>query len=141
MTPGPAAPPVLPVARDERLPLSFAQQRLWFLAQLEPGSVEYNVPSPVRLPGAVDVAALGAALARDHRRHEVLRTRLVAGPDGEPFQVIDPPAPFPLPVADVCGSADPRRVAESLVIADMQAPFDLAAGSGGACVPGAAGAG
>ena len=124
---GPAAPPVVPVPRDGRLPLSFAQQRLWFLAQLEPGSTEYNVPVPVGM-GAVDVQALGAALAAVTARHEVLRTRLAAGPDGEPYQLIDPPAPFPLPVADVSGAADPRRVAESLVIADMQVPFDLAAG-------------
>ena len=124
---GPAAPPVVPVPRDGRLPLSFAQQRLWFLAQLEPGSAEYNVPVPVGMRG-VDVAALGAALAAVTRRHEVLRTRLVAGPDGVPYQVIDPPGPFPLPVADVSGSADPRRAAEALVTTDMQAPFDLAAG-------------
>ena len=91
---GPAAPPVIPVPRDRPLPLSFAQQRLWFLDQLEPGSVEYNVPVPLRLPGALDVAALGAALAAVVARHEVLRTRLVAGADGVPFQVIDPPSPF-----------------------------------------------
>src|SRR6266700_3754856 len=124
---GPAAPPVLPVPRDGRLPLSFAQQRLWFLAQLEPGSTEYNVPVPVGM-GAVDVKALGAALGAITARHEVLRTRLAAGPDGVPFQLIDPPLPLPLPVADVSGAADPRRLAESLVIADMRVPFDLAAG-------------
>ena len=104
---GPAAPPVLPVPRDQPLPLSFAQQRLWFLAQLEPGSTEYNVPLPLRLPGPVNVAALGAALTAITARHEVLRTRLVAGADGVPYQVIDPPVPFWLPVADVSGAADP----------------------------------
>ena len=58
----------------------------------------------------------------------MLRTRLVAGPDGVPYQVIDPPSPFPLPVADVSGAADPRRAARALVAADAAAPFDLAAG-------------
>src|SRR6266699_56551 len=127
MTPDTDAPPVLPVPRDQRLPLSFAQQRLWFLAQLEPGSAEYNVSVPVGM-GAVDVAALGAALDAVTARHEVLRTRLVAGEDGVPFQVIDPPSRFPLPVADVSGAADPRRAARALVAADAAAPFDLAAG-------------
>ncbi|MFF0526724.1 amino acid adenylation domain-containing protein, partial [Actinomadura nitritigenes] len=129
---GPSAevpvPPVEPAGRDQRLPLSFAQQRLWFLDQMEPGSVEYNVPVPVGLGGEVDVAALGAALGALTRRHEVLRTRLVAGHDGVPYQVIDPPSPFPLPVVDVSGAADPRRAAEALVMADAAEPFDLATG-------------
>ncbi|MFF0524662.1 non-ribosomal peptide synthase/polyketide synthase [Actinomadura nitritigenes] len=128
MTAGPSAPPVLPVARDRRLPLSFAQQRLWFLDQMEPGSAEYVVALPVRLGEDLDVAALGAALTALVARHEVLRTRLVAGQDGVPFQVIDPPSPFPLPVADVSGARDPRREAEALLAADSRAPFDLAVG-------------
>ena len=72
-------PPIEPVSRVHRLPLSFAQQRLWFAEQLDPGSVEYIVSVPVALAGGLDVAALGAALSGITRRHEVLRTRLVAG--------------------------------------------------------------
>ena len=125
---GLAAPPVLRVSRDQVLPLSFGQQRLWFLDRLEPGSAEYNVPMAVRLGGGVGVAALGAALGGVVGRHEVLRTRLVAGNDGVPCQVIDAPAPFWLPVADVSGAADPSAAARELVAADAVAPFDLAAG-------------
>ena len=107
---GGAVPPVVPAGRDGRLPLSFAQQRLWFLDQLQPGSAEYNVPMPMRLARAgLDVAVLGAALSALTARHEVLRTRLVAGADGVPFQLIDPPSPFPLTVADVSGAAEPGR--------------------------------
>ncbi|MFE3031376.1 amino acid adenylation domain-containing protein [Streptomyces canus] len=122
------APPVGPVERDQVLPLSFGQQRLWFLDQLEPGSVEYNVPSPVWFDGPVDVAALGEALSAVVARHEVLRTRLVAGPDGVAYQVIDPPARVPLPVVDVSGVEDPMAVARGLIEADAAAPFDLAGG-------------
>src|SRR6202034_4319099 len=86
-----APPPVVASGRKDRLPLSFAQQRLWFLDQLDPGSVEYIVPVPQRWRGVLDVAALGAALSAVVARHEVLRTRLVAGADGVAGQVIDPP--------------------------------------------------
>ncbi len=93
--PGVAVPPVTAAGRGGRLPLSFGQQRLWFLDQLDPGSVEYSMPSPVRLGADLDVAALGAALGAVVGRHEVLRTRLVAGPDGVAYQVIDPPGAVP----------------------------------------------
>ncbi|WP_425927939.1 amino acid adenylation domain-containing protein, partial [Streptomyces sp. FR-108] len=121
-------PPVTATDRSRPLPLSFAQQRLWFLHQLDPGSTEYNVALPVRLDGVLDVAALGAALDAVVARHEVLRTRLVAGADGVAHQVIDAPAPHSLPVIDVSGSDDPLGEAERLVTTDMAESFDLEAG-------------
>jgi len=90
-----SAPPLVPAGRGAPLPLSFAQQRLWFLDQLDPGSVEYVVPVPVFFAGELDAAALGAALDAVVARHEVLRTRLVADDAGVPHQVIDPPSPVP----------------------------------------------
>ncbi|MGW5658477.1 amino acid adenylation domain-containing protein [Streptomyces humi] len=127
---GTGVPPVTAADREQTLPLSFAQQRLWFLDQLDPGSVEYNVPLLVRwTDGELDVLALAAALSAVVARHEVLRTRLVAdGPDGVAYQVIDDPAPFPLPVADVSGDRDPVAAARKLVTADVMTSFDLAAG-------------
>ncbi|WP_345145038.1 condensation domain-containing protein, partial [Dactylosporangium darangshiense] len=114
--------------RGVRLPLSFAQQRLWFLAQLEPDSIEYNMPMPIPLDGDLDVDALAAALGGLTARHEVLRTRLVAGEDGVPYQVIDPPLPFVLPVVDVSAEPDPAAAAEAWLAADAAVPFDLATG-------------
>ncbi|MFD8820245.1 condensation domain-containing protein, partial [Streptomyces sp. NPDC059627] len=122
------APPVTPAPRDQTLPLSFAQQRLWFLDQLEPGSAEYNVPMRVPLPADTDVRALGAALDAVVARHEALRTRLVAAPDGTARQLIDPPAPVPLPITDLSTAAEPVRAADRLIALDALAPFDLAAG-------------
>ncbi|MFJ6574295.1 amino acid adenylation domain-containing protein, partial [Streptomyces sp. NPDC091292] len=123
-----AVPPMAVADRDEPLALSFAQQRLWFLDQMEPGSAEYNVPQPILWPGDLDIAALGEALSAVVARHEVLRTRLVAGPDGVPHQVIDSPEPFPLIVADVSDDADPLGSARELMLADAVTPFDLADG-------------
>ncbi|WP_345130507.1 amino acid adenylation domain-containing protein, partial [Dactylosporangium darangshiense] len=124
-----AAPPVTPVPRSGPLPLSFAQQRLWFLTQLEPGSIEYNTPRPLPMTGKVDVRALAAAIAALIGRHEALRTRLVADADGVPHQVIDPaPERFDLPVLDLGGEPDPAAAARAWVLADGQVPFDLGTG-------------
>ena len=70
-------------------PISYAQQRLWFLDQLEPGNPVYNLPAGVRLKGALQLSALERSLNEIIRRHEALRTRFLTL-DGEPVQVIDP---------------------------------------------------
>ncbi|HYH81173.1 MAG TPA: amino acid adenylation domain-containing protein, partial [Longimicrobium sp.] len=125
----PAAPrpPLRPVRRDGELPLSFAQQRLWFLHRLEPESAFYNIPTAVRLTGALDAAALRRALGEIVHRHEALRTVFLPTPDGS-AQVVHPaPRAFPLPVHDLAGLERPRADAEAMRIAraEAEAPFDL----------------
>ncbi|MFG1690523.1 amino acid adenylation domain-containing protein, partial [Nonomuraea sp. NPDC049269] len=117
------APPISSADRDHPLPLAFAQQRLWFLAQLDPDSAEYNAPIPIPLSGDLDIPALRAALTALVERHEVLRTRLVADADGIPHQIIDPPADFPLPLVDLT-----HQAAQDFIATDAATPFDLAAG-------------
>ncbi|MEV6869127.1 condensation domain-containing protein, partial [Streptosporangium subroseum] len=124
---GSVAPPIVPVSREGFVPLSFAQQRLWFLDQLEPGSAEYNVPIALRLEGRLEVAALGAALDAVVERHEVLRTRLVSE-GGVAYQIVDPPSGFGLEHVDLSDEPDALAVADELVTSDAVAPFDLAAG-------------
>src|SRR5687767_12749916 len=90
-----AAPAAIPVRGEGPAPLSFAQERLWFLDRLEPGSAFYNVPNAVRLHGALDEAALERALGEIVRRHESLRTTF-AEADGSAVQVIAPFGGFAL---------------------------------------------
>ncbi len=96
---GVQAPAMQSVARDEHLPLSFAQQRLWFLDQLEPGSPLYNIPGALRLEGRLNVSALRQSFDEIMRRHESLRTRFVVV-EGEPVQVISPCAAWPIEEID-----------------------------------------
>ncbi len=128
---GMAAPPLRPAARvsGEAVPLSFAQERLWFIDQLQPGRPTYNMPTAVRLGGSLDATALGLALGEVRRRHESLRTRFpVVG--GAPTQVVDEPGPFRLTRIEL--SALPKETREvemaRLAVEESGLPFDLAAG-------------
>ena len=120
---------VIPVSRDKNLPLSFAQQRLWFLDQLMPGSIAYNISGAVRLTGPFNIVALEQSVTEVLRRHEILRTtfRVV---DGQPFQSIAPAKPFILPVTDLEPLPQAEREAEARRLATEEAhqPFDLAKG-------------
>ena len=119
----------LPREQGRGLPLSFAQQRLWFLDQLDPGSASYNIPSAVRLKGNLDIGALERTLVEVIRRHEVLRTRF-ALEDGQPVQVIDDAVEFSLPIIDLTEFSEEEREAEARRLAEMEAeqPFDLNVG-------------
>ncbi|HEX2190856.1 MAG TPA: amino acid adenylation domain-containing protein, partial [Longimicrobiaceae bacterium] len=124
---GVQAPPVVPVPRDRALPLSFAQQRLWFIDQLDPGSAAYNMPVPLRLRGRLDGAALERALGEVVRRHESLRTRFPSV-GGEPVQVVEPAAAPRLPRVDLARLDDGEREARRLAGEDAARGFDLATG-------------
>jgi amino acid adenylation domain-containing protein/non-ribosomal peptide synthase protein (TIGR01720 family) len=125
----PVLPPVAPVERDAPLPLSFGQERLWFLDRLNPGTAAYNHPFALRLTGALDAEALERALGEVVRRHEVLRTTFQER-DGAPVQVVTPFAGFALPVDDLSPLPRDERQAEALrrAAAEAALPFDLAAG-------------
>ncbi len=113
---------------DGRPPLSFAQERLWFLDQLQPGTTAYNVPAAVRLRGSLDVAALEQTLREIVRRHEPLRTTFVME-SGRPVQVISPLAPPALPVEELsCGPAEAESEALRLATEEARRPFDLERG-------------
>ncbi|HEX7239634.1 MAG TPA: amino acid adenylation domain-containing protein, partial [Longimicrobiaceae bacterium] len=127
---GVQVPPIVAVPRDGTpLPLSFAQARLWFIDQLEPGSTTYSIPVPLRLRGALDARALAGALTGLTRRHESLRT-VFATEHGEPVQVVLPAAPVPLPAVDLRALSPGAREIEArrLAAEDAGRPFDLARG-------------
>ncbi|MDH3600117.1 MAG: amino acid adenylation domain-containing protein [Candidatus Tectomicrobia bacterium] len=118
---------IQPVSRSGPLPLSFGQQRLWFLDQLGSGAA-YHIPLTLRLQGSLDVAALHRTLTEIVRRHESLRTTFRTE-SGTPHQVIQPPAPVPMPVVDLSPLPDEAQAAEIQRRAQEESlrPFDLAA--------------
>jgi amino acid adenylation domain-containing protein len=123
----PQAPPLRRADRPAELPLSFAQQRLWFLAQLEPGTATYNLRRVVRISGQLNVEALRRAVQAIVRRHEILRTNFISI-DGRPLQLIAPDFTADLPVSDLSHLPAAQRVAEAqrLAAAISARPFDLA---------------
>ena len=121
-----AAPPIRPVPRDRELPLSFAQERLWFLDHLAPGHAGYHIPLVLAARGELSLPALEAALGAMVARHEALRTTYEARGD-RPVQRVAPPSRWTLPRVDLSGLPEEirqdaaRRLVEEMVVR----PFDL----------------
>ncbi|MBJ6765766.1 amino acid adenylation domain-containing protein, partial [Myxococcaceae bacterium JPH2] len=124
---GSEIPPLVPTASEADAPLSFAQQRLWFLDQLQPGTGTYNMPRALRLEGLLDVAALERAFTELLHRHAALRTSFPQQ-DGEPTQRITPSGPFALEVLDLSAREDREDAARRLTEAEASTPFLLATG-------------
>ncbi|PTL74909.1 non-ribosomal peptide synthetase, partial [Vitiosangium sp. GDMCC 1.1324] len=119
----------MPTERSAERPLSFAQQRLWFLDQFEPGSPFYNIPAALRLSGQVDTEALRRAFEELVRRHESLRTTF-SSRDGKPVQVVAPALSVPLEVRDLLDvhASELEARAHELMRQETLRPFDLARG-------------
>src|SRR5256886_12695419 len=111
-------------------PLSYAQESLWILDRLHPGTTAYNCAHAVRIQGCLNVEYVRLSLREIGWRHEVLRTRIVAQ-DGQPWQVIDPPGELEFTLHDLGSIEDPQaRLLQAEAIRDIEAqrPFDLSAG-------------
>jgi amino acid adenylation domain-containing protein len=114
--------PIVPVLRSGRLPLSYAQERLWFFDQIEAGSAAYNIPRAFRLRGSLDVTALKCSLNVIVARHEVLRCRFLTK-DGQPELLIDDAKPLELRMRHATG-ANPEQL-QQLIREETSRPFDL----------------
>jgi amino acid adenylation domain-containing protein/FkbH-like protein len=120
---------LVPSQRPDHLPLSFAQERLWFLDQLQPGGSEYNMVASSRFRGAFDAAVFERSVAEVTKRHEALRTRFESS-SGEAYQVIDPPGGFRLEFEDlssIAGGAGNEQISQR-VREEGARPFNLARG-------------
>ncbi|WP_456441214.1 condensation domain-containing protein, partial [Caldithrix abyssi] len=121
---------ILPQPRNaNRFPLSFSQQRLWFLDRLEPGSPLYNIPSILRIKGDLNIKALEKSLNEVIKRHEVLRTTF-AEENGHPLQVIAPELYIPIEQIDLSALPADQQEHEfhRLAMEEALKPFDLASG-------------
>jgi amino acid adenylation domain-containing protein len=121
--------PLQPVPRSAVIPLSFAQQRLWFLSQLEPDSAAYNVPLVIRLRGQLDYTLLQASLTGVVQRHEVLRTTFALNEDC-PVQVIAPHLEVKIVVEDLRAEplSEREEQAQRYIEEELSRPFDLCSG-------------
>ncbi|HEX9316331.1 MAG TPA: condensation domain-containing protein, partial [Actinomycetota bacterium] len=121
--------PIPVLDRQGPLPLSFAQQRLWFLDEFEPNSSEYITPAALRLRGELDVEALNAALSALVARHESLRTTFESV-EGRGVQVVHPPSEVVVPVVDLSDLPAPEREArlDGILQEEAGTPFDLSRG-------------
>ncbi|MCP4113499.1 MAG: hypothetical protein GY749_49545, partial [Desulfobacteraceae bacterium] len=116
-----------PVSREGRdMSLSFAQQRMWFLYQLDPEDRSYNLVWPLRLRGNLRISALEQSIQAVIQRHEALRTTFRVK-EGEPVQVISASATVTLPIDDLCDlpEAEQKATVQRLAIEGLQEPFDL----------------
>ncbi|MDZ7356796.1 MAG: amino acid adenylation domain-containing protein [candidate division KSB1 bacterium] len=122
-------PAIVPVPRNQDLPLSFAQQRLWFLDQFEPNSPFYNIPNAVRLQGELTIPVLRRTVQEIVRRHELLRT-VFQVIDGKPHQTILPERNIPVRIVDLTQIPldQQQAVAFTLSLMESQQPFDLSIG-------------
>ena len=126
---GDVIPAILPVSRDKELPLSFSQQRLWFLDLLEPGSALYTIAGTIQVQGRLDVTALQNSINEIVRRHEVLRTTF-STVEGRAVQVISPSLIVPLRSVNLRHLEPSARQDEArhLAHAESLVPFDLSRG-------------
>ena len=117
------------ISREGSLPLSFAQQRLWLLDQLGPGSPAYNIPFIIRLKGRADRDALERSISEIFARHEALRAAFITV-EGRPRQIITPAHPVPVPLIDLTHLPEREREAEAMRMAleESRQPFNLAQG-------------
>ncbi|WP_323118210.1 non-ribosomal peptide synthetase [Burkholderia alba] len=125
---GEPVPPITAVARDGALPLSFSQQRLWFIAQFDGVKDSYHIPLALRMHGALDALAWRRALDRIFARHEALRT-VFAEEGGQPVaRILPPDGGLPMLEHDLRGLPDAAQRVEQLSADEAHAPFDLARG-------------
>ncbi|HFB67570.1 MAG TPA: non-ribosomal peptide synthetase, partial [Calditrichae bacterium] len=123
------APPITPAPRDGKIPLSFAQQRLWFLDKLDPGQSIYNMPFAVKLEGKLDVAVFRESVREVVQRHETLRT-VFGETDGQPYQIILPEIEVEIPEDDLSAlpESEQEKAARRIFQEEANTPFNLAKG-------------
>ncbi|TDB49063.1 non-ribosomal peptide synthetase, partial [Photorhabdus khanii subsp. guanajuatensis] len=126
--PDPVLPAIMPIAREGELPLSFAQQRLWFLAQLEGVSETYHIPMALRLRGQLNIMAWQKALDTLFARHEALRSVFVSIEDQPQVRLLVPDSGLRLSQHDLRGLPDAERVLERLCAEEVRASFNLERG-------------